>query len=218
MTTARAVYNDVSNFLDFLRQQEVAAFTNVVSLTPARVSWTPLVKDAPFITNRGDPGLEDYRAWVTAGAYSAVLFDGALLQITYDLEGGEICGHRLAYVPCPYRIDPQMLLEDPILDIIDLHAESDPTSMVLHSTIRFDFDPEAAAPGHPAAHMTINTMDCRIACAAPWHVGRFGDFIFRHFYPRIWQRNASYFHAGARREAGKRVITDDDRLYPHIAW
>ncbi|MEU5669055.1 DUF2290 domain-containing protein, partial [Micromonospora sp. NPDC047753] len=150
MTTTRAVRDEVNNLLDYLLGAEIAVFSNVVSITDTRVTWHALNPATPFLINRGDPSLDDYKHWVEAGAYSALLFDGSLLQITYDVEGGKIVGHRLAYVPCPYRLDPIMVKTDPILDIIDLHVDAEPTSMVLHSWVRFDFDPEAAGPSHPA--------------------------------------------------------------------
>ncbi|MFE0580726.1 DUF2290 domain-containing protein [Streptomyces sp. NPDC058874] len=171
-----------------------------------------------FLVNRGDPCLEDYRRWVQSGAYSAYLRDGALLQITYDIEGGEVTGHRLGYIPCPYRLDPEMVLQDPLLDLVDMHAEADPTGMVLHSAVRFDYDPASASTGHPASHLTINSANCRVACAAPMHLGRFIDFIFRHFYPDLWKAHLPYFSAGAGKELGTRTLTEDDLSGLHIAW
>ncbi|MGA5102646.1 DUF2290 domain-containing protein [Streptomyces cellulosae] len=183
-----------------------------------RVSWTSLDPTKPFLVNRGDPTIQDYRRWAEAGAYSALLFDGALLQLTYDVEGGAVSGHRLAYIPCPYRIDPEMIQIDPVLDVLDLHIEADPTSIVLHSAVRFDYDPGSAAPGHPASHLTINSAHCRIACAAPMHVGRFADFIFRHFYPDLWAAHKVYFTSSAKRHIGDRTLTEEDRTRPHLMW
>ncbi|MFF7019079.1 DUF2290 domain-containing protein [Streptomyces sp. NPDC008259] len=218
MTTPRSVRDDIVNFLDYLLGSDIAVFANTVSIKGARVSWNALDPTIPFLVNRGDPSLQDYRRWAEAGAYSALLFDGALLQITYDVEGGDIAGHRLAYIPCPYRLDAEMLRIDPILDVLDLHIESDPTSMVLHSAVRFDYDPASAAPGHPASHLTINSSHCRIACAAPMHVGRFADFLFRHFYADLWAAHRSYFSASATRHIGDRTLTEGDRASPHLMW
>lgn len=92
--------------------------------------------------------------------------------------------------------------------------------MILHSAIRFDFDfdPGSAAPGHPAAHLTINSADCRIACAAPMHIGRFTDFIFRNFYPDLWKAHLPFFGSSATREAGPRTLTPEERNIPHLYW
>ncbi|WP_425441812.1 DUF2290 domain-containing protein [Saccharopolyspora shandongensis] len=196
----------------------MAAYINVVSVSGSRVSWHSHNPNAAFLVNRGDPGLQDYRAWVESGSYSAILLDGALLQITYDIEGSEIVGHRLAYIPCPYRLDTEMLRRDPVLELVDLHVETDPTGIVLHSAVRFDYDPQSAGPGHPASHLTINSANCRIACSAPMHVGRFADFIFRHFYSDLWSAHFPYFSAGARRDLGARTLAQEDRSSPHIFW
>lgn len=218
MTTPRSVRDDITNLLDYLLDAEVAAFTTTVSVQGTRVSWNAWDPTTPFLPSRGDPSLEDYRRWTGAGAFSALLFDGALLQITYDLEAGAVTGHRLAYIPCPYRLDPDMIRSDPILDVLDLHIQTDPTSMVLHSAVRFDYDPGSAAPGHPASHLTINSAQCRIACAAPLHVGRFADFVFRHFYADVWTAHRSYFSRAATRPIGDRTLTDEDRNSPHLMW
>ncbi|MHB9861052.1 DUF2290 domain-containing protein [Streptomyces sp. YIM S03343] len=187
-------------------------------MSETRVSWHSTNPGAPFLVSRGDLGLDDYRNWVESGAYSALLYDGSLLQITYDIENGGISGHRLAYIPCPYKIDPDMLSLDAVLDVVDVYAETVPTSMLLRSAVRFDYDPGNAKPGHPSSHMTINSTDCRIACAAPMHVGRFVDFIFRHFYAGIWSAHIGYFSRGAHRELGNRTIVEEDRSAPHIWW
>ncbi|GAA1732965.1 hypothetical protein GCM10009680_86870 [Streptomyces yatensis] len=131
---------------------------------------------------------------------------------------GPAAGHRLAYIPTPYRMDPDLVRVEPLLDVVNIYAADTPTSMVLHSAIRFDYDPASAAPGHPASHLTLNSIQCRIACAAPMHVGRFMDFIFRHFYAGLWAAHRSYFTEGATRHIGERTLTDDDRTSPHLMW
>ncbi|MEV7676478.1 DUF2290 domain-containing protein [Streptomyces sp. NPDC088752] len=218
MTTPRAIRDDINNLLDYLLDAAIAVYINPVSVEGARVSWHSLNRDMPFLTHRGDPGLQDYRRWARAGAYSAYLFDGALLQLTYDVEGGSVTGHRLAYIPAPYRMDPDLVRVEPLLDVVDIYVAEDPTSMVLHSAVRFDYDPANAAPGHPASHLTINSANCRIACAAPMHVGRFADFVFRHFYTEPWATHRGFFSGGATRHAGDRTLTDDDRTGPHVMW
>jgi hypothetical protein len=218
VTTTRTIRDEVVNVLDYLSIAGIVPYQNQVSVSGNRVSWHSIHTDRPFLVSRQDPSLQDYRNWVEAGAYSALLFDGALLQITYEVSDGKISGHRLAYVPCPYRIDPEMLLRDAVLDVVDLHMETDPTSVVLHSPVRFDYDPDNAAPGHPAAHLTINSSNCRIACAAPLRVGKFVDFIFRNFYAHHWKMHSDYFTRGARQRNVGRTITEEERSDPHIWW
>jgi hypothetical protein len=222
MVTARAIRDEIQNTLDYLVSAEIAAYANPVAMSLSaygdRVTWHSHRPDVPFLVNRDEPTLEDYRNWVEAGAFSALLFEGSLLQLTYDIKQGGVCGHRVAYIPCPYRLDPIMVRTDPLLDLIDLHMQVEPTGMILRSSVRFDFDPDSAHAGHPAAHLTINSSNCRIACTAPMHFLRFIDFVFRHFYPEIWIVHSKFFSEGACREIGNRIIGEEELLRPHVGW
>lgn len=216
LTHSRAVANDVQNVLDYLLEAELALYTNGVDERPGRVTFHRYDPTSEFILDRSHPGIEQYRRWVEVGAYSAVLPDASLIQLTYDIAGREIAGHRLAYIPCPFQVDSTYLLEgQPILDVVDMYREQDP---LMRSPLRFDFDPKAAKPGHPAAHLTINGMDCRVACVAPIHPLRFVDFVFRHFYTALWAAHDAFFSAAAYRHFGKSVLADPDRTSLHITW
>lgn len=217
MTTTRSVRDEVKNVLDYLLDAELAHYVNDVAMAGATVTWHALDKSAPFnVSHHGDPSVDQYIAWASAGAYSALLFDGSLLQISFSVDGGEIAGHRLAYVPCPYDIDRELLdLGMPIVDVVDGYRSSDP---ILRSPLRFDFDPRAAGPRHPASHLTINGSDCRIACAAPLHTLRFVDFVFRQFYPALWLAHEPFFRPAAWLHAGPGTLSTDDQRGLHLSW
>lgn len=218
MTTTRALRDEIINILSRLSNIGLIAYYNQISMDKRRVSWTGSVEGQPFLITHGEPTIQLYRHWVENNAYLAQLLDGALLQISYDVEGGVVAGHRLAYVPSPYKFDPEMVRSgEPLVDLLDTYVEIDPLQIVLHSTIRFDYDPDNAAPGHPSAHMTLNTPECRIACSAPMHVGRFFDFVFRNFYRSHWLENREYFSSLAK-NIGAKVITDDEIASPHLHW
>lgn len=214
-TSSRSVANDVRNVLDFLQESDLALYVNAVDERPDRVTFHRHDPTAEFLINHNHPDIDQYRRWVEVGAYSAVLPDASLLQLTYDIAGGEISGHRLAYIPCPFEVDSELLESEPILDVVDLHRSNDP---LLRSPIRFDFDPSSAKPGHPAAHMTMNGMDCRVACVAPVHPLRFVDFVFRHFYPAMWSSHPRFFETAPYRHFGKAVLADEDRTGLHLMW
>jgi hypothetical protein len=209
----------VVNALDYLRDSELTIFTNPVSLERDRVAWHS-VSAQPHEKGRSlYPTIADYMNALAAGAYSAVLLDGSLIQVEYGVLGGEVVSHRLAYVPCPYIVDLDLLMSElPLAEVMEVYAVDLPASLAIRTPIRFDYDPEAAKPGHPAAHMTINSVHCRIACVAPLHVHRFLDFLFRHFYPVYRSDHQSFFDAGSRRHVGEKVIVDADRETPHIMW
>jgi hypothetical protein len=215
--TTSQVYVQVSNVLDYLANADLAVYVNAVARTDTRVSFhVHAPKGTRFLENRRHPTIDQYRIWIEQGAYSAMLFDGSLLQIDYTVEDGGIVGQRLAFVPCPYAIDLDLISGgDPVLDVLDLYAAQDP---LLRSPLRLDFDPGAATAGHPAAHLTINGSDCRIACVGPMHVLRFVSFVFEQFYPEYWKVHQPFFAAGRSKFLGEPSITTDERDGLHVAW
>ncbi|HUF97152.1 MAG TPA: DUF2290 domain-containing protein [Ilumatobacter sp.] len=215
--TIRALHDEVTNVLDYLLESELALFVNKISMKQGRVSWHAYDSRVPFLQTNQHHTLAQFSQWVAAGHYSCILFDGSLLQLTYDMIGSEVSGHRLAYIPCPMVVDLELLRDEPLADVMEMYSD-DVSSFALRTPIRFDFDPSAAKQGHPAAHMTLNSIDCRIACVAPMHVGRFVDFVFRNFYPDLRAAHAPFFVELERRHLGERVIEDDERHVPYMAW
>lgn len=221
MTTTRSVRDTVRNVLDYLTDAELILYSNEVSLQDlgdrSRISWHGHNPASDFLISHEHGTIDQYVHWVVNGAYSAVLFDASLLQITYDLARGKIVGHRLAYIPCPFIVDTSLLDEGiPVADVVSLYDQL--SDVALRSPIRFDYDLKAAKRNHPAAHLTVNTADCRIACVAPMHPLRFADFIFRHFYPRYWDAHSDFFDAAAWQHAGEPVLEEADRSSPHLIW
>jgi hypothetical protein len=215
----RVIRDDVQNLMDFLLEAEVASFTNPVVIQGQRVTWASGASGVPFVLDFRHITVEQYRIWVQGGHYSCVLADGSLLQITYDLADSVLVGHRLAYVPCPVQLDPRLLADAPLLDVVDIYLEAERSNVLLQSPVRFDFDLPNAGPAHAASHLTINSRHCRIACVAPIHVGRFADFVFKNFYPELRQAHTSYFDAGAQRHLECDMkLTDEHRSSIHLAW
>jgi hypothetical protein len=123
----------------------------------------------------------------------------------------------VAWVPCPFELDPILLEEESPLDVVDLYLDEPPQNVRLKTPIRFDYDIERAEPGHPAAHMSINASDCRIACMAPLRLGHFIDFVFRNFYPDVWGTHR-YLRRLSKKTWWSRTLTDEERTLPHIGW
>jgi hypothetical protein len=67
--------------------------------------------------------IAEYCAHLSNGAYTVVLFDGALIQLSIDLNHQQIVGYRLCYYPCPFDIDSKDLASFPLLDLIQLHLK-----------------------------------------------------------------------------------------------
>lgn len=216
--TSRNLHDEVSNLLDYLFDAEIALLIQPVRIADTRVTWCPSRRDAGFFLDRDRVhSLEGYRAWLDAGAFSAMLFDGALLQLTFDVAGGAVIGHRLAYVPCPFEVDVEWLKSEAALELMDAYAEEGAHRVALRSAVRFDFDMKAAKPGHPASHMTLNSVHCRVACAAPLRLAHFVDFVFSNFYPELWAVHP-YLRDLSTSDYGGRTLTDEESGRLHMDW
>jgi hypothetical protein len=167
----------------------------------------------------------EYRRFLDRRLYTAVLTDGSLLQLSYVFTGGEITKHRLCYYPCPVALSDLNPDEESFAELFDQHllesanfvGENAPGSggfsrdrLRLRSPIRFDYDPDAAQPGHPHSHMTLCSADCRIPVYGPLSPGHFVRFVFSRFYPAQWESQAVLRDWPTWR--GKRSISEDEEL------
>lgn len=216
MTTPRVVATELDQLFSYLESAGIVYFWNAIDESPSRVSWHAPSRE-PFLTGHDDVSVATYLHWLRNGMYSAVLVDGALLQITYFFDGSNITGHRLAYVPCPITIDGGLLTEGLALaDVVELQL-SNAEEVLLKSMLRFDFDPVNARPRHPETHLTMNSVECRIACVSPLRVGRFIDFVFRNFYPDVHERDP-YLQRITLGGWFQKNIAEDDAASLHISW
>lgn len=216
---------EIQNLLDLLLATGAAIHTNPVVKRDhkdgTRVTWGRSGGGNP---GNHDPGelfrgdfatLDEYYDWFRAQSYSAVLYDGAILQISYDFEGDELAGHRLAYYPCPFDVDEELLRTDPMLDVIELYRENEMASVRLRSPLRFDCDMAGQGEDHPAVHLTLLSSDCRWALVAPLSPGHFVRFLFKHFYAPLWSSLPSL--RDWPQSLGERTITLEQENTLHIA-
>lgn len=212
---------ELQNLLDLLIEFDVAIYANPVVKRDhrggmTRVTWRSSAGTASGELFRGDfATLDGYHDWFRVEAYSAVLYDGAILQMSYDFEGDQFTGHRLAYYPCPFDIDQELLRTSPMLDVIELYRENGMSSVRLRSPLRFDCDMASQAEDHPAVHLTLLSSDCRWALVAPLSPGHFVRFLFKHFYPHLW--TTLRFVREWPQNLGERTITSEEENILHIA-
>lgn len=218
MTTANALSRGIKDLLKSLLDRNLILLPNaVIVANGTRVTWRSPMPAGKFVDFVDYPTIRTYRRWAESGEYSALLPDAALLQLTYDVAHGEIAAHRLAYVPCPYRVDQDYLLTEAIGDVLDLHTSEPHDAITMQSAIRLDFDPDSAADGHPTSHLTLNVSTCRIACEAPMAAEDFVRFVFRNFYRAQYSANVDFFDTLPRSERNS-TVTEDERYEPHVAW
>lgn len=191
MATSNDLRGEVERLLRLMHEAEIALYVNqVVQRKVAkgitRVTWgSP--GDASGELFRGEfATIENYCRWLDAHAFSAVLYDGAILQISYDFDGNELVGHRLGYYPCPFDMDEELLQTEPILDVVSLYRGKDDSLIRLRSPLRFDYNKDIRGKNHPAVHLTLLWSHCRWAVIAPLSPGHFVRFVFNHFYPHLW--------------------------------
>jgi len=185
-----------------------------VSSGRRRVTWSPSLRRSPQLFHGSFATPDEYRAWIEAESYSALLYDGSFLQLSYDFHGTSMVAHRLVFYPCPYEIDLGLLKEEPTLDVIDLY-EGGGSTIRLASPLRFEYDSAGQAEGHPASHLTINGEHCRWAVTSPLSPGHFIRFVFRHFYPSLW-RNVEFIREWPQ-IPGPKTISDSEESMLHVS-
>jgi len=213
--TTRHVRNHIQNLIDLLISSKIAITANPAVIvshdTAMRVTWPMKSTLSSVLIPFGT--IKEYMRILEARAYSAVLFDGALLQISYDIVHNRIMGHRLCYYPCPFDIDRDLLLEEPILDIVEAYASSESTDVRLRSPIRFDFSRREGAT-YASSHVHLLWSHCRCPVFAPLSLGHFVRFVFSNFYPDLWCRHS--FLQEWPQEPTRRTISPDQECSLHF--
>lgn len=219
--TSSAVARELRQTLSSFQEFGITSYTNTVAESASRVTWHSFGTTEDFLLSRDDLTVKGYLHWLENGHYSGLLADGSLLQLTYDFAGGVVVGHRLAYVPCPVDVsdrESQEYLEEGLAwgEVVRSKLSS-AEEVHMKTAVRFDYDPANAALDHPASHFTMNTVDCRIACATPMRLGRFLDFIFRTFYPHLYKEHA-YLRSFTKVGWFEAKMMDAHRDDLHFAW
>lgn len=124
-----------------------------------------------------------YRHLLKKRAYSAIMLDGAIVQIMYRFDRSELAAHRLAFFPAPQLGEFQRAAELYLHDELFVEVVARTTTPTL---VRFDYDAsdDRHQPvTHPKSHLTLGRYQgCRIPVAAPLTPYRFMDFLLRNFY------------------------------------
>ncbi|NOQ77270.1 MAG: DUF2290 domain-containing protein [Methylococcaceae bacterium] len=130
-----------------------------------------------------------YDHLVKERAFSALLLDGALIQMMYVFDGDNIQRHRLTFFPSPYldefQNNPEIYMMDEVFaDVIARNLVPFP--------IRFDFDGREGVHQpveHPKSHLTLGQYEsCRIPVTAAMTPYLFINFILRNFYNTAFKK------------------------------
>lgn len=195
MMTPAKIRGEVDSLLKLLISNGIALYMSPVVTkhlsSIIRITWPSRPQNWRLGFEKPFGSIEEYFAWLKNDEYSAILFDGSMLQISFEFQWRDLVAHRLVYYPCPVELsyEEQMLLKElPVTEVIDAYADARDRFRA-KSPIRFDFDAVAVTPTHPASHMTILTNDCRLPVYGPLSLGHFVTFVFRNFYPDICEQH-----------------------------
>lgn len=220
MKSSSDIRNELFLLVRLLQEADIALYINPVAIQflskgIERVTWASPIAIQSSLFMEEPATIDMYCAWLEGQAFSAILFDGSILQFSYDIKGNSLKSHRLLYFPCPFDVDRDLLTSEPLLDVISLYRGKDDGMVKLRTPFRFDFDSNAQKEGHPAAHLTILWNHCRWAVVAPLSPGHFLRFIFKNFYPHLW--DAHDFLRNWPQSFGDRTITTEEENNLHIS-
>jgi len=127
--------------------------------------------------------IEIYHELYERRSYNMKLVDGALLQMTYSIEGDKLLRHRLAFYPSPKLLPFQDAPDDYMQDALFIEIIQ---RRIVPFPLRFDFDAREGVYvdiEHPQSHLTLgNVKECRVPVSAPLTPRWFVEFILRNFY------------------------------------
>lgn len=216
--TPNATRAELQRFIYALQEEGLILDSNKVLLLPWSdpnswvVTWGTDVKLSDKFN--ANATLDEYLYHLRHRNFSVVLFDGALLQMSYRFIRNEMVYHRLCFYPCPVKFDKSDLAEFSLDDLVELYSSI--STLCLESPIRFDYDPQKETYYHPASHLHLSRESCRVPVRAPLSPGHFIKFIFVNFYPEQWQ--ACEFIQSWSCENMDITLRDHQRSMLHIAW
>ncbi len=220
MATPAKIRGEVESLLRLLINNDIALYVSQVVMEPQapriRITWPSRSQNWRLGFGKPFGSIDEYLAWLKSGEYSAILFDGSMLQISFEFQGGDLIAHRLLYYPCPIELsdeEQRLLRELPVLEVIDAYSDVRDRFRT-KSPIRFDFDAEAGTSAHPASHLTMLTNDCRLPVYGPLSLGHFVTFVFRNFYPKICEQHE--FVRTWRSRVGQQTINPSEQRHLHI--
>jgi hypothetical protein len=167
------------------------------------------------VTDNIQGSLDEYLDILRSQQFSAVLNDGGILQISYRYKRDKLIGHRLCFYPCPILFQAEELEDLQIEDFLDMLSEKEILMRIrTRPTLRFEYDPERSSEEHPTSHLHMAYEGCRIPVASPLSLSQFTTFIFKYFYPTVWEndpelRNQPY-------EYYDHEILETHRTYLHL--
>lgn len=186
------------------------------------VTWATAESVTRPLTGLKTGSLAEYLWFLRNRQYTALLFDGSLVQMSYEFRrSGALAGHRLAYFPSPVALEKDETLTEAVEDLIELYLsgtdlgkESETGRFMLRPYLRFDFS-IGEGEGKPKSHAHFAYDKCRVPVRTPVSPWQFAQFIFANFYSEQW--NAETFNCCIKEHLTE-VLAADHVSDLHFSW
>ena len=126
MATPAQIRGEVDSLLRLLINNDIALYVSRVVMerqaSSTRITWPSRSQNWRLGFGKPFGSIDEYVAWLESGEYSAILFDGSMLQISFEFQSKDLIAHRLAYYPCPIELtdeEQRLLRELPVLEVIE---------------------------------------------------------------------------------------------------
>ncbi|MGK8472744.1 DUF2290 domain-containing protein [Stutzerimonas stutzeri] len=181
----------------------------------AEISYSG-VTDLSFVL-KNQPYRDMYQELVETRAYNMLMVDGAIIQLMYQFQNGELTKHRLAFFPSPDLDEYQNNAE--IYELDEIYADIVYRNIIAFP-IRFDFDGRQEVYQeihHPKSHLTLGQYkNCRIPVHVPVTPYLFLSFILRNFYNTAFKKHSE--NITAFKDSFEECIFPAERSIFHLSY
>ena len=144
---------------------------------------------------------------------SMLLFDASIVQISYKIRGDDVLKHRYCYIPAPCVVDLRATDPADLHGVVEGMVSTTAMAEPRRSVLRFEYDPASQSNDHPAAHLHVNSNECRLPIKAPLNVKDFVHFLVKYMYSDQFARNLI-----AAEFAGQCTLSNEEALGFHLNW
>lgn len=158
---------------------------------------------------------EAYNKMLELGAYSFLLLDGAICQLSFCFDGNKLVKHRLGFFSSPhidcYQNDPDVYNQEVMFSEVV-------SKNIVPFPFRFDYDVSLVSDDtHPLSHLTLGQYKgCRIAVSAPLTPYQFMRFVLVNFYNTYWRSAKDDYPQSAHRFDETIRSSEVENLHVHL--
>lgn len=189
-------YQQMVNTMELLRISKFATLTIPPTLK------TSGVKDSSIYWSnaRSNEGvnasnfsfIQAYEKVLSNRSFQVLLFDNSILRCSLNFSDDILISQNFSWIPCPlncffdYSFEDMISLEPELISERITDKSYSKESILLRSTIRFDYDSENDTIDHPSAHIHLQNPETRIYIQEPICFNSFVKHIIKTYYPESY--------------------------------